>query len=411
MQLLVIKINALHANPEYALLGKKQTEDHFTPGEWNKVRSLTKGRRVVVLLPNSDVVLTRINIPSKNKKQLHQAIPYALEDSLAEDIDDLHFAIHQKAAMADSDVAVINHERLDLIINLLRKKGITAHFVLPQVLSQTRSNKAWSILQHATDLNGNQVVTVRIDDFSGFSCDKNLLELFLTEQLEKSSPESIASNIDSGELPDALQTFALTKIESAVVQYQSIENALPLNLLTGFISHKRESKFNWKAWRTPLVLGSLVGATWLGIIGWQNNELQQKNKQLKQSIEVLFKSTFPESRLVDAPQQMRSKLAALKKGKVATVESPLPLIANISPLLKEYKDLSLKEVRYQENELVLVMQAPNLMRLETFKKEAAEKSKLNISIKSSTTTADKVESLLIISPLASVATSESGENS
>jgi type II secretion system protein L len=414
MQLLIIKLNALHSNPEYALLGKKQTEDRYTPGDWIKVRSLAKGRRVVLLLPNNDVVLTSVNIPSKNKKQLHQAVPYALEDTLAEDIEDLHFAIHQETALAPltgAHVAVINRERLDLVISLLRKKGLTAHFILPQLLAQSCPDKAWSIIQQPMDLNGNHPVTIRLNKFNGFSCDKSLLGLFLTEQLEKSTPEAIATNIDVSELPETLQELPLTKIDPTLVQYQSIENALPLNLLTDFVSHKRKSNFNWKAWQPPLILASLVGVTWLGILGWQNSELKQKKEQLNQSIEAIFKSTFPDSRLVDAPQQMASKLAQLKKGIAQTVNSPLPLISDISPLLKQYKDLTLKEIRYQENELILVVEAQSLTRLENFKKEAAEKSKLKVSIKSSTTTADKVESLLIIAPFARIETSTAGANS
>ena len=399
MQLLLIKINAIHANPEYALLGKKQVEDRFTPGEWTKVRSLTKGRKVVLLLPNSEVVLTTVNIPSKNKKQLHQAIPYALEDTLAEDIENLHFAIHQKTALGDSHVAIINRKRLDLFIDLLRKKGITSHFVLPQLLAQPFQQKGWSILQQPTDLNSNQPVTVRLSDFNGFSCDKNLLSLFLTEQLEKSSPEEIASNIEPNELPEDIQALTLVKTDPAIVQYQSIESALPLNLLTGFVSHKKESNFNWKAWRPPIVLASLVAATGLGIVGWQNSQLQQEQGHLKQSIEKVFTSTFPNSRVVDAPQQMSSKLAQLKKTSVGIIDSPLPLISNIAPLLKNYKDLTLKEIRYQENALTMVMQSPNLTRIEAFKKEAATKSKLKISVKSSTTTANKVEAILTIAPL------------
>jgi len=238
MQLLIIKINALHSNPEYALLGKKQTEDRYTLGEWDKVRSLAKGRRVVILLPNSDVVLTSVNIPSKNKKQLYQAIPYALEDTLAEDIEDLHFAIHQEAALADTHVAIINRERLDLTITLLRKKGITPHFILPQLLAQYCPDKAWSIIQQPMDLNGNHPVTIRLNAYNGFSCDKNLLGIFLTEQLEKLAPETLATNIDANELPEALQSLPLTQSDPTLVEYSSIENALPLNLLTGFVSHK-----------------------------------------------------------------------------------------------------------------------------------------------------------------------------
>ena len=41
-----------------------------------------------------------------------------------------------------------------------------------------------------------------------------------------------------------------------------------------------------------------------------------------------------------------------------------------------------------------------LTRLETFKKDAADKASLKVDIKSSTTTSNKVEATLIISPLA-----------
>jgi len=400
MQLLLIKINAIHANPEYALLGKKQLEDRFTPGDWTKVRSLAKGRKVVLLLPNSEVVLTTVNIPSKNKKQLHQAIPYALEDTLAEDIENLHFAIHQKVALGDSHVAIINRDRLDFFIDLLRKKSIPVHFVLPQLLAQALQQKGWSILQQPTDLNGNQPVTVRLSDFNGFTCDKNLLSLFLTEQLEKSSPEVIASNIEPNELPEGLQALTLINADPAIVQYQSIESALPLNLLTGFVSHKKESNFNWKAWRPPIVLASLVAATGLGILGWQNSQLQQEHDHLKQSIEKVFTSTFPESNHRGNPAgHMTSNLKRLKKTSVKIIDSPLPLISNVGPLLKSYKDLVLKKIRYQENELTLVMQSPNLTRIEAFRKEAAKKFKLKVSVKSSTTTANKVEAILTIAPL------------
>ena len=401
MQLLLIKINVIHANPEYALLGKKQAEDRFTPGDWSKVRSLAKGRKVVLLLPNSEVVLTTVNIPSKNKKQLHQAIPYALEDTLAEDIENLHFAIHQQTALGDSHVAIISRERLDLFIDLLRKKGISTHFILPQLLAQPFQDKGWSVLQQATDLNGNHVVTVRLGAFNGFSCDKNLLPIFLSEQLEKSAPELIATNIDATELPEEAQALTLVKADPAIVQYQSIEDALPLNLLTGFISHKKESNFNWKAWRPPLVLASLLAATGLGILSWQNSELKQEQKQLSQAMDGIFKSTFPKSRVTEgqSAERMTINLRELQKNKIETVDSPLPLISDIAPLLKSHKELTLKEIRYQENELLMVMQSPNLTRIEAFKKEAAIKSKLKISIKSSTTTANKVEAILTIAPL------------
>ena len=394
MQLLLIKINGLQSTPEYALLGKKQEEDRYTPADWDKVRKLTRGRKVVLLLPNKDISLTSVNIPSKNKKQLLKAVPFALEDSLAEDIDALHFSIHQDND-EETNVAIINRQTLDGYIDLLKNQGITSHYVLPQLLAQPYPDNGWSIIQD------NDLVNVRLSGFKGFVCDKDLLAVFLSEQLEDGSkvPELIFTNLEKTKLPEALQDIPVEKKDSGQAHYPSAIAALDLNLLSGFISHKKESNVNWKVWKPTLVLGSLVGAMALGILAWQTNTLKQESKQLNLAIEKIFTSTFPKSRVVDAPQQMNSKLAQLKNRAGKTVDSPLPLIADVTPLLKQYKDLTLSEVRYQDNELLLVMQSPNLTRIETFKKDAAKKAKLKVLVKSSTTTSDKVEAILVISPL------------
>ena len=50
MQLIAIKISDLAKNPEYALLGKRQQQDRFTSGDWKRVRSVSRGRKVIILL-------------------------------------------------------------------------------------------------------------------------------------------------------------------------------------------------------------------------------------------------------------------------------------------------------------------------------------------------------------------------
>ena len=397
MQLLLVKISDDGNNPEYALLGKKQTSDRFTPGDWDKIRSLSRGRRVLLVVPDNDVVLTSITIPSKNRKQLLQAVPYALEDNLAEDIDALHFAVHQTDNDGDTQVAIINRDQLESRLSLLQQHGITSHFVLPQLLTQHIEDNAWSIQNKQLDTD-HATVSVRLSNFYGFNCDASLLDLFI-DQLDEPLPERILSNIPTQDLPKTLQSLPQEKLDIGLVDYKSAISALPLNLLTGFNRNRGKSAINWKAWRTPLVLASLVLFAWLGITIWQNIFLQSQSRQLSQAIDNTFKQAFPKSRLVDAPQQMAANLAQLKKNAGKTVDSPLPLIADIAPLLKTYKDLSLSEIRYQNDALVLVMQSPNIARLETFIKDAAKKAGLQITIKSSTTTANKVEAELLVSPL------------
>ena len=407
MQLLVIKLNSLQAIPEYALLGKKQADDRFTPSNWKKTSSLTRGRRVLLLIPNSDVVLSSLNIPSKSRKQLLRAVPFALEDSLAEDLDDLHFAIQQSDSTQDTHVAVINHQRLGLYIALLREHKITPYYVLPQLLAQQFEKDSWSVIQGSNSQNPEQTndvdVSVRTNKYTGFSCNQSLLNLFLVEQFENQPTKKIATNIQQDMLPSELQECDFNKLDAGIIEYKSAIAGLDLNLLSGYMQKGNTTNtVNWTAWRPALVLAGLLATTWGVILGWQNTQLQQQHKQLDTAINRVFLDTFPKSRVVDAPQQMKSKLNALQKQTGKTIDSPIPLIADIGPLLKKYKDINLNELRYQEGELTLMLKTPSLTRLENFKKEAKNNAGLDVKIKDSNTTADKVEAKVIISPLSAL---------
>lgn len=411
MQLLLIKIASLDANPEYALLGKKQAEDRFTPGDWKKVKSLTRGRRVVLLLPDNEVVLSSANVPSKNKKQLAQAVPFSLEESLADDIDDLHFSIYSipptKKKKTDnnadktqdknsnlSHVAIINRTRLSQYLDKLSEAHIPVHFVLPQLFTLEQHENSWAL-----QINDN-TAQLRLDEFTGFACEKSMLDLFLPEQLEKQMPEAIYSNLNSDELPTSLlEMFDEIPLkaspDSALVKRNSIISALPLNLLNGFVRDSKASKINFKPWKPAMALAGILGAIWLGILSWQNVNLSKQNRQLDAAIGKVYKDAFPQGRLVDPPQQMESKLKELQGKSKQTIQSPLPLIAQIGPLLQKQKEMTLREIRYQEDELRLIVRSPNLNQLETFKAEAS-KINIDIDIKRSTTTANKVEATLVI---------------
>ncbi len=428
MQLLVIKLNSIQAIPEYALLGKGQAEDRFTPSNWKKISSLTRGRRVMLLIPNNDVMLSTLSIPSSNKKQLLRAVPFAMEDALAEDLDNLHFAIHKQSNTYETSVAVINHQRLGGYTALLREHKITPYYVLPQLLAQHHQKDSWSILQKETPqplaservanaINSDKQstedkvialdesennISVRTSAYTGFSSHKSLLNSFLVEQFEAHPTQHIFTNIEQAQFPTELQECEFTQQDANVINYKSATEGLALNLLTGYLQKGgASSSINWKAWRPAMVIGGLLATAWIGILGMQNNQLKQQRKQLDTAINNVFLERFPNSRVVDAPQQMKSKLAAFQQQTGKTTDSAIPLIADIAPLLKKHKDITLNELRYQDGELLLKLNTPSLSLLDAFKKEAKDSAGLNVKIKDSSTTANKVEANVIISPLSS----------
>ncbi|HZC86917.1 MAG TPA: type II secretion system protein GspL, partial [Steroidobacteraceae bacterium] len=55
------------------------------------------GRRVCVLIGGADVLLAEPEVPVKAGAKLQQLVPYALEEHLAEDIEDLQFALGKRS--------------------------------------------------------------------------------------------------------------------------------------------------------------------------------------------------------------------------------------------------------------------------------------------------------------------------
>src|SRR5579863_4006534 len=83
------------------------------------------GRRVCLLVPGSDVLLTEPEVPVKAGARLAQLVPYALEEHLAADIEDLHFAIGKRSADSPrAPVAVVARALLQEWLTTLRAAGL-----------------------------------------------------------------------------------------------------------------------------------------------------------------------------------------------------------------------------------------------------------------------------------------------
>jgi len=129
MQWLIIKISSPDATTaEYAFLDKDSERNQFSRSGWQQLQELSNNRRVILLIPTEDVGLHHVDLPSASHKQLSKAIPFALEDAIAEDIDELHFSFHRESADKDINVAAISEQRLQQWLDQIEDKGIKPHF-------------------------------------------------------------------------------------------------------------------------------------------------------------------------------------------------------------------------------------------------------------------------------------------
>ena len=65
----------------------------ITSGSLDDAAVVAAQHKVIVLLDSSNVHLNHVQLPTSNRQKMLRAIPYALEEQLAEDIEDFHFVI------------------------------------------------------------------------------------------------------------------------------------------------------------------------------------------------------------------------------------------------------------------------------------------------------------------------------
>ncbi|PWQ94615.1 type II secretion system protein GspL [Leucothrix arctica] len=396
MKLLIIKLTSPDAPPLVASIGDKITEDNFVSSDWATVRSKQRGQKVVLLIPDNEVSLAETIIPSKNKKQMLQALPFALEESLAEDVEKLHFSALRESDDLPVKAAIINHERLGFWIDLLKEHDINVHYILPAMFALPVASEGWSVAVTENE------AQVRQGMFSGFACDLDVLDYVLPSQLEEHSPQVIDVSGDSLRMTRLLQGQDI-EIRAgnapSLIQLKDLQPTLPLSLLNNYNRGESALKsINWSPWKPVGVIAGLLLATWLGMFMWHNHQSEQKLTAIESEITKVYRSAVANGSLTDADAQlssMRSLRRQLEGNPDSANKSPLPIIARLAPQLKRFPKMEIQEVAFKQNKIELKVEAPNLGMLDQFK-QTAEKAQLSVSIRSSKTTADSVASTLVI---------------
>src|SRR5689334_18667964 len=94
-------------------------------GELQQAAPLTAGRRVAVIVPASEVLSLDTEVPAKSANKLAQVVPYALEERVADEIENLHFALGERSAETGKvTVLVVERARLDAWLAELRAAGL-----------------------------------------------------------------------------------------------------------------------------------------------------------------------------------------------------------------------------------------------------------------------------------------------
>ncbi|MEW6353103.1 MAG: type II secretion system protein GspL [Pseudomonadota bacterium] len=356
------------------------------------------GCRVIVFAPGGDVLLTRVAIPSQNRARIAQALPFVLEEQLACDVEDLHFAVGRRNADKQINAAVVARTRMERWLGALREAGIQPDVLTPETLGVPLTPDAWTVL-----ILPERGALVRNGAQSGLAADLISLELMLTSLLgaaESAKPARIqilhygsdAPRL-SGELGVEVIGKAVTE-EPLLLLARGFDEQDAVNLMQGDYSRREQLGKLWRPWRAA---AALLGA-WLilqgGMTAHEIYRLSRENQALQQQIQRVYLQTFPESRKVVNPRvQMQRQLDALR-GAGQGDQGFLELLARSGAPFKDTPNLDLRTVSYKDGQLNVDLEIKDLQALDQLKQRLA--AQLNVDIQSATSQEDKVQSRLQI---------------
>ena len=389
----------------WALGGDQHPSITLGQGKLDELGAIARGKSVSVLIDSHYTTLKSVSVPSKNRSKQLLAIPFAMEDSLAEDIEDTHFALGKiLAGSYDKDnqlpVIAINRELLRTTLGLFSEQGIHVnHMTADAALLPCESN-SWSIL--LDDVNA----VIKCGDAELHNCEIENLQLILGALLEQTEnpPESISCFHKTGsqdvsrlfeniDIPFTEQTYQNNPLEIYASSYKESQS---LNILQGDFAVKRESSITWlQPWKYAAAIAGIWVVLHLAYTSILTDQLEDKNIALSKKIEREFKRAIPDAKkMTNMQKRVERRLKDLKStGDADYSNGFLNILSEATPALSANKKINIKAAIYRNNYIDIDLSATSLQDIEQVKSRLLESKKIK-TVLSTTVEKDKVKGRL-----------------
>lgn len=388
---LLIRLAEAAADVEFLRLSEAgQPAGGVRRGSLDEAAADAAGRRVIVLVPAADVLLVQAAVPTGNRQRARKAIPFALEEQLAEDVDAQHFALGARAADGQWPVAVVARARMDQWLARLHGAGLLPDRLIPELLLLPLTPGAGSLmLEHDGAL-------LRDAPWSAQRVAMTMLPALL-ELLTSRNEAGIELNVwhCGGDLPTWLEPVS-TKVEpcadGALTVFARSLAQQPeglIDLLQGGYSRKEQYGKLWRPWRAAAALLA-VGVLVSGIQHVLTlRDLQAESDALTAQIAQVYTQAFPGGRVVNARAQMEQQLKALRAQQGGSGGDFLGLLAQLGGVFAATPGLELVGANFRDGNLDIELTANDIQTLEKLKQQLAEQGGLAVDIQSATAGADQ----------------------
>ncbi|HUO83154.1 MAG TPA: type II secretion system protein GspL [Gammaproteobacteria bacterium] len=370
-----------------------------------------ESRRVVVLVPATEVLMTSADLPVRGGAKVLQALPFALEEQLAEDIDKLHFAPGVRSEGAQGlPVAVTTRSNMDQWLERLASAGIRPQLMMPDAYGLPPEPGGVSVL-----LDRDLVYLRRGADqpivFQGLRLDQALelagigvegaatpaaatrLTVFLGQRRHQGQSELW------NDLRERFADVEIRLLPQGPLPHLAV-NAVrfpDVNLLQGPYAPVTSSQALWQPWRLAASLAAVCVAVALGVEAVQFFKLSAEEARLDATIEQVFHSALPNVPLsTDPRRQLERELEAARGGTGAGERPFLEILSVVGSVLRETPDARVEALSFRNDTMDLRLTVPSVGTLDQIKRLVAERGQLDTEIRSANPRDEAIEGRLTL---------------
>ena len=374
---LVIRLRAADEAPASWLIvdGNGARSGPVQSGPVADALGAAQGRRVVLLLPGSEITLAEPELPMRGGARLAQAVPYALEEQLASDVEALHFAVGSRSAgTIGTPVAVVARGTLERWLAQVDTAGIEASAAYADSAAVPAAGAGCTLLLD------DSLLYVRRADSLPYVLDAEPLAGALDLALgaaprDGEATEHVTFYTSTAEYERHRDVIEGLRPRTATLQVKLLpDGPLPLlaaqatggagvNLLQGPFAPRTSFRSNIKQWRLPAGLAAAVTLLFVGgqaATWWQQHRAE---KALDAQIAEIFAQALPGQPVVDPRAQMQGALG----GAGAAGGGMLPALSVLARAIAQTPAARIESMSFRGDSLELHLTVPTIESLDGIK--------------------------------------------
>ncbi len=318
------------------------------------------------VIPTRLCLLDQVNVNARTKRDLDAAIPFALEDRLAEPVEDLEFIYSEQNEDGFRYVLVCRKDKITHWKQCLQGQDV---IIIPEVLALPIIQDCWTVL-----IDNNRAL-VRTGLYSGYECSLACLNSQLALSLKQNTiPEAIDywihESVTSPSMPESFSgKYRMHYYQGSFADFlhSHAETVDHLGIQVNKIVNGSKSR-SWKKWVPAIAI--LLFAFIFHVVSTFHSasSFNIEAEKLQQQAESVFRQTFPDARrIVNMRVQTEQVFQKLVEQELTPDSGFFDLFSKTMFAVASVEAMKVNTINWQQGTLLLQVSAASVADIELIK--------------------------------------------